>query len=93
MVDRLRREVLDDAETVVAASPRPLGTVLLLAGVVHLLAPGVLLSLADGGYDRVLNVDFRPGETTSLRVRALGVGMILLGGHLLYHGGIERPDV
>jgi len=93
MVDWLREEVRDDAERVAVASPRPLGAVLLLAGVVHLLVPMVLLALADRAYDRVLDVDFRPGETTALRVRALGLGMILLGGHLLYHGGIRQSGV
>lgn len=80
--------VLDDFRTVTAASPRPLGAVLCVAGIVHVLAPGTLLALADHGYDRVLGVDFQPGETTTRRVRAIGVGLLLAGAHLLYYGGL-----
>jgi hypothetical protein len=79
---------LGGLQTVTAAAPRPLGAALILAGLAHLLAPGALLWLAARGYDRVLDVEFAPGEASPRRVRALGAGMVLAGAHLLYHGGI-----
>lgn len=45
------------------------------AGVAHLLIPGRLLAVARAGY-RLLDVEFRPGETATRRVRAVGLGML-----------------
>jgi hypothetical protein len=86
--DELTAAILDDTTTVARAAPRPLGLLLLLAGFTHLVAPGVLLWLAAVGYDRVLAVEFEPGERATSRVRALGIAMVLAGGHLLYHGSV-----
>lgn len=80
--------VLEDLQRVTVAAPRPLGLVLVLAGLAHLVAPGALLWLAGRGYSRVLDVEFSPGGATTSRVRALGVGMVLAGAHLLYYGGL-----
>jgi hypothetical protein len=80
--------ILDDTATLGQAAPRPLGIVLVLAGLSHLAAPGALLWLASLGYDRVLAVDFDPDTGARRRVRALGLAMVLAGGHLLYHGRV-----
>lgn len=88
MGERLR-ELVTDTQTVVTAGARPLGAVLLCAGIVHVLMPRVLLAVAATGYARVLGVDFESGATTPRRVRAVGIGMVLLGGHLVYHGGLK----
>lgn len=89
MSDRLQ-QLVTDSTRVATAAPRPLGAVLLCAGIAHVLLPRVLLAVAAAGYARVLGVDFEPGATTPRRVRAVGIGMVLLGGHLVYHGGL-RP--
>ncbi|EMA09481.1 hypothetical protein SAMN05443574_107162 [Haloarcula vallismortis] len=44
-----------------------------LAGVLHLLVPGLLLSLARLGYRWVLAVKFTPTAESRRRVRLLGV--------------------
>lgn len=67
---------------------RGLGSLLLLAGLVHLLAPGLLLRTAAVGYGRVLDVEFDPNDGAPRRVRALGIGMVAVGAHLIYHGGL-----
>jgi uncharacterized protein YjeT (DUF2065 family) len=78
--------------TVVASAyARPAGALLVLAGLVHLLAPRIATRIVATGYDLVLDVEFRTGERTPRRVRAIGVGMVAAGAHLLYHGGIV-PD-
>ena len=82
--------VLEAMRTVTAAAPRPVGAVLVVAGLGHLLVPGLLLWLAGWGYDRILDVRFEPGERTKRRVRLVGFGMIATGAHLLYYGGL-RP--
>lgn len=79
-----------DASTVLDAAPRPTGLLLLVAGLAHLLAPGILLAIASRGYRQFLRVEFEPGLGAPRRVRLVGIGMIAAGGHLLYHGGI-RP--
>jgi len=52
---------------------------LLLAGVVHLLAPRRLLRVARVSYDRVLAVEFTPRDGAARRVRLVGVLMCLAG--------------
>jgi len=89
MSDRLQ-ELVTDSTRVATAAPRPLGAVLLCAGIVHVLMPRVLLAVVATGYAHVLGVNFEPDSTTRRRVRAVGIGMLLLGGHLVYHGGL-RP--
>jgi uncharacterized protein YjeT (DUF2065 family) len=78
------------AETLTAADAgaRPAGLLLVAAGIAHLVAPGPLLWAARTGYGTVLGVEFVPGDATTRRVRALGVGMVAAGAHLLYYGGI-----
>jgi hypothetical protein len=49
------------------------------AGVLHLLVPGVLLAVAASLYRRVLAVDFRPRPGARARVRVVGVGMVVVG--------------
>ncbi len=56
-----------------------IGLGLLAAGIAHLAVPGVLLTLARRGYDRVLAVEFAPRAGAKGRVRAVGVGMLLAG--------------
>lgn len=55
---------------------RLLAAVGVVAGVVHLLAPGRLLALARSGYDHVLAVDFEPRENATRRVRLVGLGLL-----------------
>jgi uncharacterized protein YjeT (DUF2065 family) len=82
-------ELPDPKPTVVASAyARPAGAVLVLAGVVHLLAPRIATRTVATGYDLVLDVDFEVSERTPRRVRAIGLGMVATGAHLLYHGGI-----
>jgi hypothetical protein len=69
---------------------RPLGALLSLAGLLHLLVPDRLLSLASTGYDRALDVSFSPRDGATARVRLLGLAMLAAGAHLLYYGGV-RP--
>lgn len=88
--DEMLAAVLADGRRAISSSARPTGAVLLLAGVVHLLAPRLLLWLARRVYATVLDVEFSPGAATTRRVRGLGVAMILAGAHLLYYDGI-RP--
>ncbi|WP_262179310.1 hypothetical protein [Haloarcula laminariae] len=47
-----------------------------LAGVVHLLAPGVLLRLASRAYRLVLAVEFDPKPGAKRRVRLVGVAFL-----------------
>ena len=68
--------------------PRLVGAGLLLSGLAHLLAPTTLLQLAQRGYSLVLNVEFDPLPGASNRVRAIGLGLIAAGAHLLYYDGI-----
>jgi len=53
-----------------------------LAGVVHLLVPGLLLSMARLGYRWVLAVEFTPQEGSRRRVRLLGVGFLAVAAAL-----------
>lgn len=66
--------------------PRANGGVLVVAGIVHIVAPRLLLKMAEQGYRIALAVDFTPNNRSTRRVRAVGVGMVLAGLHLLYHG-------
>jgi len=66
------------------------GLTLVASGVVHAVAPGLMLRLGRAGYDAALNVEFRPGEGSKRRVRLVGLAMAATGAHLLYHGGV-RP--
>lgn len=47
-----------------------------LLGIVHLLVPGVLLRSAQYGYGLVLDVEFRPRDGATRRVRLLGVLLV-----------------
>jgi len=47
-----------------------------LAGVLHLLVPGLLLSVARMGYRWVLAVEFAPTIESRRRVRLLGVAFL-----------------
>lgn len=49
------------------------------AGVLHLLMPGVLLSMAQLGYRWVLAVEFTPKSGSRQRVRLLGIVFLALG--------------
>ncbi|WP_439028154.1 hypothetical protein [Haloarchaeobius sp. DT45] len=71
-----------------SALARPFGAVLTLAGVVHLVTPDRLLSLAGRSYDLLLDVAFEPREGARNRVRLLGLFFIAAGAHLLYYGGV-----
>jgi len=71
--------------------PRLVGALLVLTGLAHLVVPTVLLNLASWSYETILDVEFKPGATASTRVRALGVGLVAAGAHLLYYGGV-LPD-
>ncbi|MFC4357601.1 hypothetical protein ACFO0N_06510 [Halobium salinum] len=54
-----------------------LGRLFLLGnGLVHLLAPGLLLWLASVGYDRALDVRFEAGDDSKRRVRLVGAGFL-----------------
>jgi len=64
------------------------GVGLVLAGLVHLLVPGVLLSTGRVAYDFGLDVRFEPQERARSRVRAVGLAMVAAGAHLAYYGGI-----
>jgi len=81
-------ETIEETKTVTTAAPRPLGALFVLAGIAHLLVPGLLLWLARLGYERVLGVEFRAREHATCRVRLVGIGMIAAGAHLLYYGGV-----
>ncbi len=48
-------------------------------GVVHLAAPKVWLDTARWGYERVLDVEFRPQGRAQRRVRAVGAAMLAAG--------------
>ena len=85
-------ETLDDVFALTERSPRPLGAVLVAAGMAHLLVPGLLLWTAGLGYRYVLGVEFDPQSNAKRRVRLLGVGMLAVGGHLLYHGDAVLPE-
>ncbi|MEF8851369.1 MAG: hypothetical protein V5A44_01870 [Haloarculaceae archaeon] len=67
---------------------RPLGVGLVLAGLAHLLAPGVLLWTARVAYDRVLDVRFEPRDSAPNRVRLVGAAMVATGAHLAYYGAV-----
>jgi hypothetical protein len=49
-----------------------------LAGVLHLLVPGLLLSMAQLGYRWVLAVEFTPQKGARRRVRLLGVAFLAI---------------
>ncbi|AAV47635.1 hypothetical protein BDK61_0270 [Haloarcula quadrata] len=49
-----------------------------LAGALHLLVPGLLLSMAQLGYRWVLSVEFTPQDGARRRVRLLGVGNLIV---------------
>lgn len=68
--------------------PRLVGLLLVVTGVAHLLAPTILLQVASRSYRTVLNVEFDPLPGASRRVRAIGVGLVAAGAHLLYYDGI-----
>ncbi|WP_336336106.1 hypothetical protein [Haloarcula brevis] len=53
-----------------------------LAGVLHLLVPGLLLSVARLGYRWILSVAFTPQEGSHRRVRLLGVGLLAVAAAL-----------
>ncbi|MDS0220391.1 hypothetical protein NDI54_03390 [Haloarcula sp. S1AR25-5A] len=57
---------------------RLLWTGMAIAGVLHLLIPGVLLSLAKVGYRWVLAVEFTPQKGARQRVRLLGVANLVV---------------
>ena len=63
-----------------------------LAGLVHLLVPGLLLRSAELGYRLVLQVEFDPKPGAKRRVRLVGVGLLALGAVLrrLLDGGPDR---
>ncbi|WP_267641507.1 hypothetical protein [Haloarchaeobius amylolyticus] len=67
---------------------RPLGAVLTLAGVAHLVKADTLLSLASRSYDLLLDVEFEPRDGATNRVRLLGLFFVAAGAHLLYYGGV-----
>ncbi|WP_435348226.1 hypothetical protein [Haloarchaeobius sp. HRN-SO-5] len=67
---------------------RPVGALLTVVGVAHLVAPDRLLSLARTGYGTVLDVEFAPRDGARTRVRLLGALFVAAGAHLLYHGGV-----
>jgi len=48
-------------------------------GVVHLAVPRVLLDAARWGYERILDVEFRPRGRARRRVRAVGAAMLAAG--------------
>lgn len=54
-----------------------------LAGLLHIAIPGRLLDLASQGYERVLAVRFQPQENATLRVRLIGLAMLVSGPILL----------
>ncbi|WP_336325542.1 hypothetical protein [Halovenus sp. HT40] len=72
--------------------PRIAGALLVVTGLVHLVAPTTLLGLAERSYRLVLSVDFEPRQGASTRVRALGLGLVAAGAHLLYYGGLLPSD-
>jgi hypothetical protein len=51
----------------------------LVAGIAHLFSPKRLLGAASILYDRILAVDFSPRDDATLRVRLIGVGMVVAG--------------
>ncbi|RLM96677.1 hypothetical protein [Haloarcula sp. Atlit-7R] len=53
-----------------------------LAGALHLLVPGLLLSSARLGYRWVLAVEFAPQEKSRRRVRLLGVAFLAIAAAL-----------
>lgn len=54
------------------------------AGLIHLIAPNQLLTLAKWSYDQVLAVRFHPRESASRRVRLIGVVMVIAAPVLAY---------
>lgn len=52
---------------------------LIIAGLVHLLAPRTLLRTARRAYRRSLAVDFQRTGRTERRVRAVGLAMLAVG--------------
>ncbi|MFC6903980.1 hypothetical protein [Halalkalicoccus tibetensis] len=51
----------------------------IVAGLVHLLAPGLLIDAARYAYDRVLSAEFDGGRETNRRLRAVGLVLLALG--------------
>ncbi|PSP19725.1 hypothetical protein BRC62_01730 [Halobacteriales archaeon QH_10_67_13] len=48
-------------------------------GVVHIAAPKFLLDTARWGYERVLDIEFRPQARARRRVQAVGATMLAVG--------------
>jgi hypothetical protein len=69
--------------------PRITGALLVVTGLIHIVAPEVLLGLARQGYGSILKVKFDPLPEATTRVRMLGVGWLAAGAHLLYYGSIH----
>ena len=62
--------------------PRLLWLGAALAGVVHLLVPGVLLWLGRWSYRLFLRVEFDPKPGAKRRVRLVGLGFLTVAGAL-----------
>ncbi len=58
---------------------RPIAVGLLVAGIVHLVAPKRLLGTGSVLYDRILAVDFSPRDDAARRVRLVGIAMVGAG--------------
>ncbi len=56
--------------------PRLLWGASALAGLAHLLVPGLLLRLAGYAYSRALRVEFEPQPGAKRRVRLVGLGFL-----------------
>lgn len=82
-------EPREDTKRLLAVAPRPVGLLLFLAGLVHILVPEVLVRIAAVGY-RLLRLRLEPKPGATQRIRVVGVAMVAAGAHLLYHGGV-RP--
>lgn len=55
------------------------GRAFIVAGLVHLLAPGTLIDAARYAYDRVLAAEFDGDPETERRLRAVGLVLLALG--------------
>ncbi|WP_436901096.1 hypothetical protein [Halovenus halobia] len=80
-----REESSSDTDS---TGPRLVGALFVLTGLAHLVVPTLLLDLASRSYETILNVEFTPDSGASTRVRALGVGLVAAGAHLLYYDGV-----
>jgi uncharacterized protein YjeT (DUF2065 family) len=67
---------------------RLLGAALVAAGLAHVLAPEGMLELGSPTYEflRVADVELLADATE--RIRAVGVALLAVGGHLAYHDGV-----